>query len=475
MSKRAEQFDILAVGGGAAGLVTAAGAAGLGARAALMERSRMGGECLWTGCIPSKALIAAARAAASVREAGRFGVRAQLNGIDFAAVMNHVRSVQERIAPHDSPERFRGLGVEVVQGSARFLDERTVEVAGHRYAARHIVIATGSRPLIPEIAGLDQVAYHTNETIFELTELPASLIVLGGGPIGIELAQAFARLGTVTTVIEAAPRALAREDQEIAQIVLSNVAQSGVRIKAGLAATSFRTADAGIEATLSDGSIVTGSVLLVAAGRVSNYQDLDLARAGVATDQHGLILDDRLSTTTPGIWAAGDVTGAPRFTHVADYQARLVLRNALFPFSTRASYAGVPWVTYTDPELAHLGLTETEARERHGDSVRVWRRSFDSLDRAVADGKTSGMVKLIANEGGRLLGAHVAGEAASSLIGELALAMKNQLSLARIAATIHSYPTYAEAIKHAAEQPAKARLTGFTQSLVRWLVSERHR
>lgn len=471
---QSSQFDIIAIGGGAAGLVTAAGAAGLGARAALIERDRMGGECLWTGCVPSKALIAAARVAAQVRDAGRYGVRASIDAIDFPAVMAHVRAAQERIAPHDSPERFRALGVEVVEGSAQFIDERTVDVEGRRLQARHIVIATGSKPIVPDIPGLRDVPYHTNETIFELVRQPPSMVVLGGGAIGVELAQAFARLGTETTIIEALSL-LPREDEEVSAALTELLRADGVRVIAGNKARRvLREADQ-VVVELDDGAQVRAATLVVAVGRFANHQALGLSRAGVQSFTGGLQLDARLQTTARGVWAAGDVTGAPRFTHVADYQARLVLRNALFPFSAKANYEQVPWVTYTDPELAHLGLTEREARERYGDAIQVWTKPFAQLDRAIADGRTAGLVKLIAQRNGKLIGAHVLGEGASALIAEVALAMRHGLKLSQIGNTIHAYPTYPEAVRQAAELPNRAKLTGATRRFVSWLVSGRHR
>jgi len=462
------RYDVIAIGGGAAGLVTAAGAAGLGARVALVERERLGGECLWTGCVPSKALLAAARAAAQARQAERFGVKATPQ-IDFARVLGWVRAAQAQIAPHDSPERFRSLGVDVVFGSAHFTDANTIAAGATRLQGRHIVIATGSSPAIPAIPGLDATPYHTNETIFGITEQPASLLVLGGGPIGVELAQAFTRLGTRTTLVEQNARVLPLEDQELTAVLAASLQRDGVDLRLGRTIARVERVASGVRAALDDGSTIEAAALLVATGRTSRVTGLELARADVAATESTIMLDDRLRTTVRHIWAAGDVTGAPRFTHVADYQARLVLRNALFPLSARATYDLVPFVTYTDPELAHVGLGEAEARERHGD-VRVWRRAFSDLDRAVADGETTGMVKLIATPGGRLLGGHVLGHGAGSLIAEIVLAMKHGVTLTHLANTMHAYPTYPEAIKQAADGHVRSKLSGLTASLVRWLV-----
>lgn len=450
------EFDIIAIGGGAAGLVTAAGAAGLGARVALIERHRMGGECLWTGCVPSKALLACARAAADARDATRFGVKTQSVEIDFRAVMAHVRAAQRRIEPNDSPERFRSLGVEVISGEARFTGERTLRVDQRQLSARHIVIATGSRPVIPDIPGLSNINYHTNETIFELTELPRSMVVLGAGAIGVELAQAFALLGTRVTLIECAPSILPHEDRELTAIVAQELRNAGVTLK--------------VNETVNRIDNVDDAVVLVATGRKPVLDTLDLARGSVNARGDALVIDDKLRTTARNVWAAGDVTGGPRYTHVADYQARTVLRNALFPFSTSVDYDMVPRVTYTIPELARVGLTFEEALERHGDGVRVFTRSYGELDRAIADGRTTGMIKIITGPKGRVLGGHVLGHHASSIIAEVALAMRENIPLSRIAQTLHAYPSYAESVKHSADAYVRSGFKGFAKSAANWLV-----
>jgi len=467
-------YDLIAIGGGTAGLVTAAGGAGLGARVALVERDRLGGECLWNGCVPSKAVLACARAAAQAREAGRFGVRTGEVEVDFEAVMRWVHGARQRIAPNDSPERFRGLGVDVVEGSARFVDERTVAVDGRRLSAKQVVIATGSRPAIPPVDGIADVPYFTNETIFEITRQPRTLLILGAGPIGIEMGQAFARLGTAVTVVQHNARFLPREDQELADLLAASLRAEGVDIRLSLEARTVRRDGETITLTCDDaagGAVVfTGDALLVATGRQSRTAELELGRAGVETARSGdVVVDDHLRTTADGVWAAGDVKGGMRFTHVADYDARLVLRNALFPLSAKRDYSVVPWVTFTEPELAHVGLTEREARERHGGDVRVWRRPFADVDRAIADGETTGLVKLITDGSGKILGGHILGHGAGNMIAEIALAMQNGLSVGKIVSTIHPYPTYPEAIKHAAEQYRKSRFTGVVKSVVQWL------
>jgi pyruvate/2-oxoglutarate dehydrogenase complex dihydrolipoamide dehydrogenase (E3) component len=466
-------YDLIAIGGGTAGLVTAAGGAGLGARVALVERDRLGGECLWNGCVPSKAILACARAAAQARDAARFGVCTGDVEIDFAAVMRWVHGARQRIAPHDSPERFRGLGVDVVEGSAHFVDERTVAVDGRRLSAKQVVIATGSRPAIPPVDGIADVPYYTNETIFEITRQPRALLILGAGPIGIEMGQAFARLGSAVTVVEHDAQFLPREDHELADLLAASLRADGVDIRLGLKATRVRRDGETITLTCDEaggGAVAfTGDALLVAAGRQSRTAELELGRVGVETGTAGdVLVDDHLRTTADGIWAAGDVKGGMRFTHVADYDARLVLRNALFPLSGKRDYSVVPWVTFTEPELAHVGLTERQARERHGGDVRVWRRPFAEVDRAIADGETDGLVKLITDGSGKILGGHILGHGAGSLIAEIALAMQNGLPVGKIVSTIHPYPTYPEAIKQAAEQYRKSRFTGAVKSVVQW-------
>ena len=467
-------YDLIAVGGGTAGLVAAAGGAGLGARVLLIERDRLGGECLWTGCVPSKALIASAGAASRARRAGRLGVRTGEVSVDFAAAMAWVREAQNRVAPHDSPERFRALGVEVVKGHARFSGSHTLRVNDREVTARHIILATGSRAAVPPVPGLDVVPYLTNETLFALERLPPTLLVLGAGPIGLELAQAFARLGSRVRVLEAAPALLPREDEELAAMLGVSLAADGVEILLGHRAERV-SGDAGrvaVEARSASGDSVRleGDALLVATGRASNVEDLELARAGVETGPDGITVDDRLRTTAKNVWAAGDVIGGLRFTHVADHEARQVLRNALFPFARPIDYRVVPWVTYTEPELAHVGLTEREARERIGDRVRVWRRPFDDVDRAIADDERAGMVKLVTDQRGRLLGGHVLGAGAGTMIGEIALAMRHNLPVTAIASTIHAYPTYPEAIRQASDAFVKSRFTGVARQVAGWLV-----
>lgn len=470
-----DTYDIIAIGGGTAGLVTAAGGAGLGARVALVERHRMGGECLWNGCVPSKALIAAAKAAHHARHARRFGVEVGDVRVHLGEALDHVRAVQARIAPHDSPERFRGLGVDVHLGHARLVSPREVEVDGKRLRARNIVIATGTRPAVPPIPGLADAPYLTNESVFDVTSLPGTLIVIGGGPIGVEMAQAFARLGSTVHVVEALPEFFSREDRELAGLLQVQLEAEGLTFHLGAAATAVRHASGvtSVDIKRADGSTATlqGDALLVAVGRSPNLKDLGLEQVGVKTDRGGVVVDGYLRTSVPGVWAVGDiVSGGLKFTHAADHMARGLLRNALFPGKSRLDFSSVPWVTYTEPELAHIGLTETEARQRHGDRVGVWRRDVGAVDRVIADGGPAGMVKIVTDAKGRVLGGHILGPHAGDMIGELTIALKHRMTVAQLGAVIHPYPTTAEAIKQASEMRVKTTFSGWKKSLVRWLV-----
>ena len=468
-------FDLIAIGGGTAGLVTAAGSAGLGAKTALVERHRMGGECLWNGCVPSKALLATAKTAKTVRHARAFGIETESVRVHFNEARAHVKRVQARIAPNDSPERFRGLGVHVAQGQAVFVDRHTIEVNGEHLRARNIVIATGTSPAVPPIPGLAESGFHTNETIFDIAALPSTLLVVGGGPIGTEMAQAFARLGSTVHVIEALPTFFAREDAEIAALLREQLEAEGIRFHLGALALRVRREDSTtiLVVRTADGqeTELAGDALLIATGRRPNTDGLGLEHVGVVTDRGGVVADARLRTNIPGIYAAGDiVSGGLKFTHVADVMARAVLRNALFPGSSAVDYSAVPWVTYTDPELARVGITEHEARDRHGSSVGVWRREIGAVDRVIADGGPPGLVKIVTDRRGRVLGGHILGAHAGDMIGELTMAIKFGLTVGQLGAVIHPYPTTAEAIKQAAEQRIKATFTGWKKALVRRLV-----
>jgi pyruvate/2-oxoglutarate dehydrogenase complex dihydrolipoamide dehydrogenase (E3) component len=445
MTERVEA-DLCVIGGGTGGLVTASVAAQLGLRTILFERGKMGGDCLNYGCVPSKALLAAAKAAKAVREAGRFGVVAKPPEIDFAAVMRHVHGAVAAVAPHDSAERFRGLGVRVVMAEARFAGPCEVVGGGLAVRARRFVVAAGSRPALPPTPGLDHVPYLTNETIFGNTILPRRLIVIGGGPIGLEMAQAHRLLGAEVTVLEVA-QILPKDDPELAAVLRELLVADGVAIHEGVTVGRVEAAAGGIAAVFTrDGreARVVGSHLLVAAGRRPNLEDLDLDKAGIAHAAQGITVDRRLRTTNRRVWAVGDIAGGPQFTHVADYHAGIVIRNALFRMPAKVDYRALPWVTYTDPELAQIGLTEAAARAAHGDAIRVLRFPCAEVDRAQTDATTAGMIKVVVRPNGRILGTAILGAHAGELIHPWGLAIAQRLKLSALAQTLAPYPTLAE-------------------------------
>jgi pyruvate/2-oxoglutarate dehydrogenase complex dihydrolipoamide dehydrogenase (E3) component len=466
----APRYNLVVVGAGTAGLVCAAGAAGLGARVALVERELMGGDCLNVGCVPSKALLRSARAAAAVRDAGAFGARAPAwTGVDFPQVMERLRRLRAGLSPTDSAGRFRGLGVDVFLGQGRFAGPDAVEVGGQTLRFSRAVIATGGRAAHPAVPGLAEAGYLTNESVFALTALPRRLAVLGAGPIGCELAQAFARLGSKVTLLEIASRILPREDADAAELVGRALARDGVEVVAGceVLATARRGEDRVLKLR-SDGSEREAVVdeVLVGAGRQPNVEGLGLESAGVAFDpRKGVTVDDRLRTTNRRIFAAGDVCSRYQFTHAADAMARIVLRNAFFLGRGRVSALTIPWCTYTDPEVARVGLSEAEAREK-GVAVRVFTQPLEHVDRAVLDGEAEGFAKvLVPPKGDRILGATIVSAHAGEMIGEVSLAVTSGLGLRRLADTIHPYPTQAEALRKLGDAYNRTRLTPW----VRWL------
>ena len=426
--------DLCVIGAGSGGLSVAAGAVQMGATVILIEQSRMGGECLNTGCVPSKALLAAAA-----------------RGDGFAAAYDHMRSVIAAIEPHDSVERFLGLGAHVVLGKARFVAPRFLEVGDTSVTARRFVVATGSAPNVPEIPGLETVPYFTNETLFDSAPEPSHLLVLGGGPIGVEMAQAYRRLGAQVTLVEA-KRLLGRDDPELVAIVRARLLEEGVAVHEETPVTAVEKTDDGVALVGGAGEArqrFSGSHLLVAVGRRPKIDGLGLEAAGVAINDGAPIVDSRLRTSNKRIYAIGDVVGPFRFTHTASYQARIVITNALFRLPARVRYNAVPWVTYTDPELAHVGLSEAEARAT-GQELRVLRFPFAENDRAVAEAATSGLIKVVATKRGRVLGATIAGRHAGELILPWVLAVKYRLGVGKLAQAIVPYPTLSEVSARAA-------------------------
>jgi pyruvate/2-oxoglutarate dehydrogenase complex dihydrolipoamide dehydrogenase (E3) component len=464
--------DICVIGAGSAGLSVAAGAAQMGARTVLIEAARMGGDCLNTGCVPSKALLAAAKAAANIRHAGRFGVQAGEPQVNFAAVNRHVHDVIAGIAPHDSVERFTGLGCTVIQARARFVDERTVEAGDQHIRARRFVVATGSRAAVPPIPGLAQVPFLTNESIFENKVLPEHLIVIGGGPIGCEMAQAHRRLGARVSVLDLAT-ILPKDDPDLVAVVRQALRADGITIEEGAKILKLERRGDGLAVTVADGDgerDITGSHLLVAAGRRPNVEDLGLEAAGVQYGPKGIAVDQRLRTSNRSIFAAGDVAGSYQFTHLAGYHAGIVLRNALFRLPAKVDTRALPWVTYTDPELAHVGLAEAEARAGGSGDVRVLTSTFAENDRARTERATEGSIKVVVGKRGQVLGASIVGAHAGELILPWALVIQERMKIGALAGVIAPYPTLSEISKRAAGSYYTPVLFGRrTRMLVRML------
>ncbi|HET7462107.1 MAG TPA: mercuric reductase [Longimicrobium sp.] len=473
-----ERYDLAVIGGGTAGLVSAAVSAGIGAKTALIEQHRLGGECLWTGCVPSKAIIRSASVLHALRHAADYGIQADGGRADFARVMERVHAIIARIEPHDSPERFRGMGVDVIQGRARFLSPEQAEVGGRRVQSKRWILATGSRTAVPPVPGLEDAGYHTHETLWELRALPESMLVMGAGPIGIEMAQAFARLGSRVTVVGAASQVLEREDPEIAAVLHRQLEREGIGVMLGAKVTRVRTEAGAKVATVSSPAgetEVRAAEVLVATGRRPNVEEMGLDALGVEVTESGVVVDASLRTSAHNVWAAGDVVGPYRFTHVADYQARIAAPNALFPLRRKVDYRVVPWCTFTEPEVARVGLTETEARERWGDGAGVFRYDHASLDRALCDGEAEGLTKLVLDPKGRVAGAHVVGPRAGETIHEAVLAVRHRLKLSDLSGMIHVYPTYPESLKRAADAYLRAKYSGglarrMADLAVRWLV-----
>jgi pyruvate/2-oxoglutarate dehydrogenase complex dihydrolipoamide dehydrogenase (E3) component len=460
----APRYNLVVVGAGTAGLVTAIGAAGLGAKVALVERELMGGDCLNVGCVPSKALIRAARAWVDARDAGEFGVSVPPGArVDCPAVMERMRRLRARISPNDSAARCRSLGVDVFLGVGRLTGPETVEVEGKTLLFKRAVIATGARATAPPIPGLGDAGYLTNETVFTLTALPRRLAVIGAGPIGCELAQAFARFGSQVQVIEAMSHILPREDREAAERLERALVRDGVRFMCGrrIVAVERQGADKvlRLECEGAQHSVAVDEIF-VGVGRTPNVDGLDLEGAGVEYDrQSGVKVNDRLQTTNPRIYAAGDVCSPYKFTHNSDFQARIVIQNALFFGRARASGLTIPWCTYTDPEVAHVGRYEHEA-QRQGIRVRTFVQELEDVDRALLDGESEGFVKVLVREGtDRIVGATVVARHAGEMLPELTLAVANGVGLRKIARTIHTYPTQAEAIRRVGDAYNRTRLT----------------
>jgi pyruvate/2-oxoglutarate dehydrogenase complex dihydrolipoamide dehydrogenase (E3) component len=480
MKKGEGVYNVVVIGAGTAGLVTAAGTAGLGGRVALIERNVMGGDCLNFGCVPSKALISSARLIQQIRDAEKWGLDRQPLQFAFEKIFDRMRARRAKIAPNDSQERFESLGVDVFRGEARFVSPHEIEVNGQKLRAKNFLIATGSRAVIPKIEGIDTVPYFTNETIFdELKEKPESMIVLGGGPIGCELAQTFRRFGVEVTIVQRGDQLLPREDRDVAEFLERRLINEGVRIIKNADARSVATSAGKVALEFLDrqsGRLAERTLfvdaLLIAIGRTPNFRRLDLKSAGVDVNESGVRVNDYLQTSQRHIYAAGDVIGPFLFTHMADAQARVIVRNILLPFQflrQKMDYSVVPWCTYTDPEVAHVGLGEKEAKQKNVD-YDLFVVALEDVDRAVVESEDAGFVKVLTARGSdKILGATMVGPHAGDLLHEFVLAMKTSIGLGTIASIIHAYPTFAELARKAGDKYNKTRLTPRAKKVFTWL------
>ena len=480
-------YDLVVIGGGTAGLVSAAGTTGLGGKVALVERHLLGGDCLNYGCVPSKALIRAARVAHEVRGAGELGVQAsgrhvspEPARVDFPAVMSRMRRLRAGISKHDSAQRFAGLGVDVFLGDARFTGRQSVEVGGAVLRFKRCIIATGARAAKPDVAGLEQVGYLTNETVFSLTELPKRMLVIGGGPIGCELAQAFRRFGSQVALVQHGPRLLPKDEPEAAALIDQQFRREGIALHYDAKAVVAEQAGASKRLTVySQGEehVFETDAILVAAGRAPNVDVLSPEAAGIQTTSRGVQVNDFLQTANPRIFAAGDIIGGYQFTHAADAMARICIQNAFFAFGPfgkkRLSKLIVPWTTYTDPEVAHVGLTPAAAAEQ-GIDIQSYREDLSRVDRAILDGQTEGFAVIHCRRGtASVVGCTIVASHAGELIGEVALLMTAGLPLGTLARTIHCYPTQVEVLKRLGDQYNKSRLTPFAARLLKSIIGWR--
>ncbi len=474
-------YDLLVIGGGAAGLTSAGMGANFGAKTLMIEADRLGGDCTWHGCIPSKTLLHASKVSQTLSEAEKYGFHSD-GELDFATVMEHVSNTRQEVYEEaDDPEIYRDMGVEVKFGHASFVDRHSViietEKGEQEVSARYIIIATGSKPMVPPITGLDDISYHTNETIFELEEQPESLGIIGAGPIGIEMAQAFQRLGTQVTVFDMLPRILSNDDEELAGMLQKYLGDEGIVFKLSAGVDRLSETSVGnvkIEtATNGKPSVWEGSEVFVAAGRSANYESLQLENAGINHQKNGITVDDRCRTNIKHVYAVGDVTGRYQFTHMSEHMAKVAVTNALLKIPKKIDEDHVPWSIFTDPELAHVGATEKELQE-NGTSFKTYRFPYNKIDRAITDGATEGLIKIFAKKmTGKMLGATIYGKQAGDLIGEYALAMRNGVTLRNMADTIYPYPTYGLGVRRAADQWYVQSQSTWMVKLIKWLFGYR--
>ncbi|MGD1898709.1 MAG: dihydrolipoyl dehydrogenase family protein [Phormidesmis sp.] len=449
------EYDLVIIGGGSAGLVAASAGAQIKARVALIEKDKLGGDCLHYGCVPSKSLIHAAQIAYNVKTASRFGIYTDAPTIKLDEAMGHVHDVIDTIQEHDSTERFEKLGVDVIYGKGQFVDEKTFEVNGRQLKARAFLIATGSRPTVPPVEGLKEAGFLTNEQVFNVKDRPDSLAVIGAGPIGCELGQSFSRLGSQVTLLASRDAIMPKEDPEAAAVVQKQLESEGLRVLTNTRAERVRVLE-GKKQILANGETITVDEILIATGRTPNVGSLNLEAAGVDYDKKGINVDSKLRTSNQRIYAAGDVIGGYQFTHVAGYEAGVAMQNALVFPTKNVDYRVIPWATFTDPELARVGLTENQARDRYGDDVFVLKQGFDGVDRALAESAGYGFAKFITKKDGTLLGAHIVGPHAGELIHEAVIAMSQKLKVSALQC-IHVYPTLSEISPKTALQLTKQK------------------
>ncbi|MGN6184466.1 MAG: dihydrolipoyl dehydrogenase family protein [Thermoanaerobaculia bacterium] len=448
------RYDVLVLGGGTAGLVTASGCARLGRKVAMIEREKLGGDCLWTGCVPTKALVASAKLAYQMRNAARWGLEPITPRVTPKSIMDSMREQRRVISHHDDPEKFRKLGIDVIEGNAKFVSRNEVDVDGRVLIAKDIVIATGARTAVPPVEGLNDAGFLDHVSFLNQDAFPESILILGGGYIGIEFAQMFARFGSRVTVVEMLDEIINKEDADIIARVRELIANEGIELFTRFAVKSVRREGAKkiarIENKSGESRELTIDEVFVASGRRGNTETLGLENAGVQVEKSWVVVDKFLQTTAPRIWACGDVHGGLQFTHVAAYEAVKLVRNMLFPGKSAVDYTHIPWALYTDPEVAHIGMTEEQAREKHGDAVRVYKVDMHDVDRAVVDRTDLGLIKLIADAKGNLLGAHILAANASTLIEEIVLARRKGMKIGELAQRISSYPSLADGVQKAA-------------------------
>ena len=449
-----ERFDVIVIGGGTAGLVTASGCARLGRRVALIERDALGGDCLWTGCVPTKALVATAKLAHQMRNARAFGFEPVEPRITPDSIMASMRARREIVSHHDDPERFRDLGIDVITGAARFVASHEIEAGGRRLGASDVVIATGARTAIPPVAGIEETGFVDHVSFLAGDAFPPSVLILGGGAIGIEFAQILSRFGSRVTVVEMADEIINREDPDVIARVRGILTSEDIELVTGWAVKQVRRErgrkQARLESKNGDVRDIAVDEIFIASGRRGNIETLGLEGVGIETQGPWVKVDRFLQTSVPRVWAAGDVHGGMQFTHVAGYEAVKLVRNMLFPAKSAADYTNIPWGLYTDPEVAHLGLTEPEARAEHGDSIRVYKTDLGEVDRAIVDRTSAGLVKIICDPKGRIAGAHVVGPHATTIIQEIVLARRHGMKIGELAQRISAYPSLADSVQKTA-------------------------